>query len=263
MIGIGVILAVVLFMKRGRKAGYKEDSLFNMAIIAVVSGLLGAKILYIIVEIPSIIKQPSLILEEFNTGFVFYGGIIFGILAAYLYIRKLKWPFLKLWDIAAPAIPLAHAFGRVGCFFAGCCYGRETASFIGMQFNNSPYTPHGVSLIPTQIISSLGNLMIFVFLLWFDRAKKKNPGQTGALYLLLYSLFRFIIEIFRDDPRGSVFNIMSTSQFICIFVFAAGIFIMYKVSKSNASVCLEEPAGSEEQVVESEVQADEPKDEVK
>lgn len=230
MIGIGLVTAILFFMRRCKNRGYNEEIAFNLAIISSISGIIGAKLFYIIIELPQFLKNPGVMFKEFGAGFVVYGGIIFGILAAVWYTRIKKWPFLKIFDIAVPLIAMAQGFGRIGCFFAGCCYGRETSSFIGVEFNNSPYAPHGIHIIPTQLISSLGDFAIFGALLWFDNRKKRRDGQTGALYLILYSIGRFIIEIFRDDPRGTIFSIFSTSQFICIFTLIVGVVMYYKVS---------------------------------
>lgn len=246
MIGIGLIAAILLFTKRSKAEGYDEDASFNFAIICGISGILGAKLLYIIVEFPELIKDPILIIKNFSDGFVFYGGIFLGVFAGYTYTRIKKWHFLKIFDLAAPSIPLAHAFGRVGCFFAGCCYGKETDSFIGVEFNNSPFAPHNIHVIPTQIVSSIGNFIIFGILLWFDKKKRSRDGQTGALYLIVYSVFRFIVEFFRGDPRGTVGNILSTSQFICLFIFLIGVILMYRVSVGTQPAGVEIAAGSEE-----------------
>jgi len=246
MIGIGLIFAILLFMKRAKSNGYDEDSSFNFAILCGISGILGAKLLYIIVEFPEIIKEPYTIISDFRNGFVFYGGVFLGVLAGYLYVRFKKWSFIKTLDLVAPSIPLAQGFGRIGCFFAGCCYGKETSSFLGVELNNSPYAPHNVHLIPTQLISSIGNFILFGILLWFDKNKKTKDGQTGALYLILYSVFRFIVEFFRGDPRGSVAKVLSTSQFICIFVFIAGIIIMFKMPDIVVEGEVETAAGSED-----------------
>jgi prolipoprotein diacylglyceryl transferase len=228
MISIGIITAVYLFMKRGKDAGYDEDPLFNMAIIAIICGVIGSKLLFILTDLPDIIKEPSIIIKDFGNGFVFYGAVIGGIIAAYIYVRIKKWRFLTILDLIIPSVPLAQAFGRIGCFFAGCCYGIETSSFLGLEFNNSPFAPHDVQLLPTQVFSSIGNFIIFGILLWFDKKIKKRTGQTGAAYLILYSIARFTIEFFRGDFRGTVLKIFSTSQFICIFVFIAGIILMWK-----------------------------------
>jgi phosphatidylglycerol:prolipoprotein diacylglycerol transferase len=222
-----------------------------------VAGLVGSKVFYIITVLPDIINDPSLLIKEFNSGFVIYGGVIFGVLTGWWYARNRKWSFMKVFDIAAPLLAMAQGFGRIGCLFAGCCFGKETDSFLGIQFVHSPFAPNHVSLIPTQVISSLGDFAIAGVLMWFDLRRKKKDGHTGALYLILYSIGRFIIEIFRDDPRGSVFNIFSTSQFICIFVFIAGIILFYYVSRKYRLVS-EGAAASE---TEAEIMQNENKEE--
>lgn len=226
MMGLGIVLAVTFFLKRCKAEGYNEDSAFNMAIICCISGLLGAKLLFILTELPDFIKDPMSFVKNIGDGFVLYGAVIGGILAGYIYTRMKKWPFIKMLDMAVPLIAMAQGLGRIGCLFSGCCYGKETSAPWGLKFTNSPFAPNDVKLIPTQPISSLGNFIIFGILLWFDSRKKTRDGQTGALYLMLYSVGRFVIEFFRGDPRGTVFNVLSTSQFICIFVFAAGALLM-------------------------------------
>ncbi|MDI6619490.1 MAG: prolipoprotein diacylglyceryl transferase [Clostridiales bacterium] len=240
MMGIGIASAVILFEKKCKRLGFNEDSAFNAAIISVIGGLIGSKIFYYIVEYKEFLKNPLDMIKDFGNGFLIYGGVAGGVLAAYLYTRKKGWPFLKIFDIAAPFIALAQGFGRIGCLFAGCCYGKETRSVFSIRLNNSPFAPHDVNLIPTQIISSIVDFSIFAILIIFDNRKKnKNDGETGALYLLLYGIARFIIEYFRGDPRGTVFNIMSTSQFICIFAVAASI-IMFRIAANKRRKAIEE-----------------------
>lgn len=227
MISIGIIAGVLLLMKRSRKAGYNDDHIFNMVIIAIIAGVIGAKLFFIMTDIPQLSKDPSIIIKDFGNGFVFYGAIIGGIIAAYIYSRREKWDFLEVFDLTIPSIPLAQAFGRIGCFMAGCCYGRETNTNLYVVFKNSLYAPNGVHLIPTQIISSLGNFIIFGILLWIDRKERTKRGQLAAIYLIIYSIARYIIEYFRGDPRGTVFKVFSTAQFTCIFVFIAGIILYF------------------------------------
>lgn len=228
MISIGLIFAIYLLTKRGKKVGYDEDSIFNLAMIAVLCGMVGAKLLYVLVELPSIIKEPSLLYKDFGSGFVFYGAVLGGILGVYIYTRRKKWSFINILDLLAPSVPLAQAIGRIGCLFAGCCYGKETTSRWGIEFNNSLIAPHDVNLIPTQIISSIGDFIIFALVLWFDKYKKKKDGQSFGFYLILYSIARFTIEFLRGDDRGTVLKVFSTSQFICIFVFIAGLLLFFK-----------------------------------
>ncbi|MFZ5353138.1 MAG: prolipoprotein diacylglyceryl transferase [Bacillota bacterium] len=219
MIAIGVAFALLMAVKRAKKYDLDEDIIYGLGIVTLISGVAGAKLLYCIVEIKSIIADPSLILS--SGGFVIYGGIIGGVAAAILYCRFKKVSFMQYFNLAAPSVALAQGFGRIGCFLAGCCYGRETDSICGIAFHNSPYAPNGVKLIPTQLFSSAGSFLIAAVLIIYAR-KTSNKGNIGALYLVLYSVGRFIIEFFRNDHRGSI-GILSTSQFISIILLIIGI----------------------------------------
>ena len=131
-------------------------------------------------------------------------------------------PFLKYFDLVMPSVALAQGFGRIGCFLAGCCYGRETDSALGIVFHNSNYTPNDVKLLPTQLISSGLDFLLCAVLILLDR-KKKGDGQIAGAYLVLYSIGRFILEFYRGDLiRGNV-GALTTSQFIAIFVAMAGV----------------------------------------
>lgn len=220
MIGLGIVAAVLLFTNRASKEGYDEDSILNMIIIAIVSGVVGGKILYIITDIQAIIKEPEM-LKNFGSGFVIYGSIIGGVLAFYLYCKRKAWNFIKVFDIAIPSLPLAQGFGRIGCFLAGCCYGAVTDLPIGVEFKNSPFAPSGVHLHPTQIYSSIFDFALAAFLLWYYK-REHRQGRVFAMYMIIYSIGRFLVEFLRDDPRGAVGS-LSTSQFISLFVLILGI----------------------------------------
>lgn len=221
MIAVGVIAAYLVGEYRAKKHGLDSDKILSLVLWAVVGGLLGAKVLYVLTQLPQIIKDPS-ILKNVTDGFVVYGGIIGGIFSCIIYCRKKKLPFLKYFDLLMPSVALAQGFGRIGCFLAGCCYGRETTCPIGITFTNSAYAPNGVSLLPTQLISSGLDFLHFFVLIWFA-GKKKGDGQVAGLYLVFYSIGRFILEFFRGDLiRGSV-GALSTSQFISIFACIAGV----------------------------------------
>ena len=151
-----------------------------------------------------------------------YGGIIGGILAAWIYCKVAKLKFMKYFDLVMPSVALAQGFGRIGCFLAGCCYGKETESAFHIIFHDSAYAPNNVPLIPTQLISSGLDFLNCIFLMWFA-GKKKGDGQVAGLYLICYSVGRFVLEFFRGDlERGSVGS-LSTSQFIAIFTAIAGV----------------------------------------
>lgn len=225
MIAIGIMAAYLVGEYRAKKYKLEPDHVFYYVIWCVIGGFGGSKLLYFITDIKNIIADPGIMLN-FSDGWVVYGGIIGGILSAMLYSKIKKLNFLAYFDILIPSVALAQGFGRIGCFLAGCCYGRETHSPIGIVFHESSYAPNGISLLPTQLISSGLNFAHFFILIWFAKHKKAE-GQVGALYLILYSIGRFILEYYRGDLiRGSVGS-FSTSQFISIFTVIAGLALFF------------------------------------
>lgn len=223
MIAIGVIAAVWMAEKRAPKLGLVSDHIFNIAIWGVLGGVLGSKVLYWIVELPSILEDPSILLD-LGHGFVVYGGILGGILGGWLYCHVKKLNFLQYFDLVMPSVALAQGFGRIGCLLAGCCYGRETAGAFHIVFTQSQIAPNGVPLIPTQIISSAADFVHFAVLVWLAK-RVKGDGQVAGFYLIFYSIGRSLIELLRDDPRGNVGG-FSTSQFISLFILAVGIILV-------------------------------------
>ena len=221
MIAIGVIVAYSVGEYRAKKQGLSPDELFWLTISCLVGGIAGAKLLFYIVEIKSIIENPKLLLD-ITHGFVVYGGIIGGIGVGYLFCKIRKLNFLKYFDLVMPSIAIAQGFGRVGCMFAGCCYGRETDSWFHVIYETSEFAPNGVALIPTQLIMALLNFGHFFILAFLAKKVVKYSGQVAGCYLVFYSIGRFFLEYLRNDPRGNV-NILSTSQFISLFILAAGV----------------------------------------
>ncbi|MCI6996907.1 MAG: prolipoprotein diacylglyceryl transferase [Eubacterium sp.] len=221
MIAIGILAAYVTAEYRAKKHGLDPDKIFYLVIWAVVGGFAGAKVLYFLTRLKDIMENPRVLLDLAD-GFVVYGGIIGGIFSAMAYCKIKKMPFLKYFDLVMPSVALAQGFGRIGCFLAGCCYGRETDSALGIVFHNSSYAPNDVKLLPTQLISSGLDFLLCAVLILLDR-KKKGDGQIAGAYLVLYSIGRFILEFYRGDLiRGNV-GALTTSQFIAIFVAMAGV----------------------------------------
>ena len=232
MIAIGILCCVAMASYRAKKNGLDQEAIVDIGIYGVIGGFLGAKILYVIVEFKTFIKDPKTVLG--SEGFVVYGGIIAGFLTAIVYCRIKKLYFLEYFDLAVASISMAQGFGRIGCFLAGCCYGRETNSVLSVTFQNSDFAPNHVALIPTQLYSSVLDFLHFGILLYIAR-RKKADGQVAAFYLIFYSIGRFVLEFFRGDLiRGSVGS-LSTSQFISLFILAAGIAILItRTKKKNA-----------------------------
>jgi phosphatidylglycerol:prolipoprotein diacylglycerol transferase len=230
MIAIGIIVAATLFINKGKKKGFDEDSLLNLIIFAIVGGIIGGKGLFIITELKDIIKEPRILLD-FGYGFVIYGAIGGGALAMYLYCRRKGWNIIKMLDMTVPALAIAQGFGRIGCFLAGCCYGAETTLPIGVKFPKGSLAPAGIDLHPTQIYSSIFDFLLGFLLIYYSK-EERETGKVMGLYLIIYSIGRFLVEFLRNDPRGNV-GVLSTSQFIAIFTLVFGIIIFnnYKVFK--------------------------------
>ena len=221
MIAIGILAAYVTAEYRAKKHGLDPDKIFYLVIWAVVGGFAGAKVLYFLTRLKDIMENPRVLLDLAD-GFVVYGGIIGGIFSAMAYCKIKKMPFLKYFDLVMPSVALAQGFGRIGCFLAGCCYGRETDSALGIVFHNSSYAPNNVKLLPTQLISSGLDFLLCAVLILLDR-KKKGDGQIAGAYLVLYSIGRFILEFYRGDLIRGTVGALTTSQFIAIFVAMAGV----------------------------------------
>lgn len=235
MIAIGIFSAYFLAEYRARKIGLDAEAIFGLTCWAVVAGLIGGKILYYITTFQEIQKDPSLLLQVAD-GFVIYGALIGGVLGVVFYCKWKKLNCLSYFDLAVPSVALAQGFGRIGCFLAGCCYGRETDSPFAIVFHASDYAPNGIPLVPTQLISSGLNFIHFAILIVFAKKYKKGEGQVAGMFFALYSAGRFFLEFLRGDAeRGSV-GILSTSQFIAIFMFLFGWVLFFYFGKQGRNV---------------------------
>lgn len=219
MIAIGVIVAVLVAIYRAKKAGIDPEVVLDLVLIGLICGFGGGKILYLIVEWKDFIKSPMTYLG--GGGFVVYGGIILAMIVGAVYFTLKKKDPLIVMDLIMPEVSIAQGFGRIGCFLAGCCYGRITDSVFGVVFPEGSLAPAGVKLIPTQLIMSAGNFLIAGILL-IAATKLKKRGQILSLYLILYAIGRFAVEFLRNDHRGAV-GVFSTSQFISLFIVIIGI----------------------------------------
>jgi phosphatidylglycerol:prolipoprotein diacylglycerol transferase len=195
-----------------------------MGVYVLIAGLLGAKLLLLVVEWPYYSRHPGELLSLFQSGGVFYGGLLAALPVAWWYARRHSLPGWATADVLAPAVALGQAVGRLGCFAAGCCYGRPTSVPWAVTFRD-PYagrtvgTPLDVALHATQLYESMAALALFGFLLWLSR-RRRFPGQVALAYIGLYAGARFVIEFFRGDAaRGVVFGgALSTSQFIALLL---------------------------------------------
>jgi len=218
----GFLIAIYISQVRYKKAGGElKDFIQSLAVWIIVSGLIGARLLYIIVEFDDFVKHPLNYIFA-REGFVFYGGLIGGLCGGAWIIKKSNQNFFTIADILAPSIPVAQALGRVGCFLNGCCYGEECHLPIAIVLPAVDNIPR----FPVQIIESLACIAISLILWTLDKYKR-FIGTTFLFYLILYSALRFLLEFLRDDFRGSLFGLISTSQFISMILFFGAFILLY------------------------------------
>lgn len=258
MIVIGIVSGVWLASMLAKRRGISPEFIQDLAMWALLSGFLGARLVFIIIEL---LNNTSATLSELifsRGGFVFQGGAFVAIVVCAWYILKHKQPIFEVADIAAPALVLAHAFGRIGCFFSGCCYGltcsnpadHPVLSKVAVQyplltdaagkpldmFNYAYFeqlrTHVGLAaplpIVPVQLFESAGNFLICAFLVWMWH-KRRFSGQVAALYLGLYAVLRFSLEFLRgDSERGLWFGgSLTTGQINSLIMLAAALALWF------------------------------------
>jgi phosphatidylglycerol:prolipoprotein diacylglycerol transferase len=225
---LGILTAVALSEYRYRRVGGEPGVIMDLALPVVIGVLIGARILFIIVERAYYVQNPAEIFMLWKGGLVFYGGLIGGALAFLITARVKK---LNVWgvaDIVAPGVALGHALGRMGCFFAGSCYGRPTDVAWAVTYtdpNSLARDILGIPVHPTQLYSA-AFLVLLSAILVFIGTRSAFKGQVIASYGILYGTFRFFIEFLRGDPRGTVALAditLSTSQAVSLLLVPASL----------------------------------------
>jgi phosphatidylglycerol:prolipoprotein diacylglycerol transferase len=173
-------------------------------------------------------QNPIQIFKIWEGGLVFYGGLLLAVMVAIGYMKWHQLPIWRLADLISPLVALGLSFGRIGCFFAGCCYGKETSLPWAIVFKNpNSLARLNAPLHPTQLYEAASSMAIFFFLSWIEK-RKTYDGQIFSLFLFLYSVARFFIEILRGDPRGFLFGgLLSTSQAISILLAIFSLFMLF------------------------------------
>lgn len=231
---IGIVFAFILGFTLCKVLKHNTDDFIIVCAYLLTFGIFGAKILFIIVSFKDIdFKWVFANLENFNSflgsGFIFYGGLIGGLIA-FLFIKLIhKIPIYNYIKIITPCLAVAHAFGRIGCSFAGCCYGKKTLSNFYFIYSHSISAPNNVKLLPVQGIESV--FLFSMAILFTILVLKKVKLNIPALYIVVYSVFRFIIEFWRGDVARGFLGFFSTSQLIS-FIFIISIFIDFLIKKS-------------------------------
>jgi phosphatidylglycerol:prolipoprotein diacylglycerol transferase len=235
--------AIMITVKLAGRDRLPRERIYDLCLWMLLASLIGSKVLMLFTE-PDYREHPSLLfsLDFLRSGGVFYGGLIGAVVTGYFLMRRYKLPWWKTADACAPGIALGNVLGRQGCFSAGCCWGKPTTLPWGVKFTALGHeitgVPTGVYLHPTQLYESFSMLIVFFFLLWLHR-RRRFSGQVILFYALIYAAVRFVIEFFRDDPRGDILGLttltgLSTSQLIGIVV-GIGALVVLIVRWRNAA----------------------------
>ncbi len=230
-IAVGLAIGIYLAYREGRRRGLDGGRVLDLAFWLVVAGLIGSRVAYVVVNARDFVRlcregehwlrDCTSPFQVWEGGLVFYGGVAAAALVALVFARRERWSFGDVGDLTAPALAIGHAFGRLGCFAAGCCFGKETASPIGVSFPRGSVAfdvlertggvPLGAGetppLHPTQLYEAFGELAIFGLLYALTPRLRRRPGALLAVYLGCYAVLRFVVEIFRGDTlRGYLFQ---------------------------------------------------------
>jgi phosphatidylglycerol:prolipoprotein diacylglycerol transferase len=238
LLAAAYLLGLQFALIRARARGLDAQRVMDLGIWIIVSALVGAKLLLLVVDFDQFSRNPSDLLGLARSGGVFYGGLIAAVIVALVYLRRHKLPLWTTTDVFAPGIALGHIVGRLGCLLAGCCFGRPTSVPWAITFTNPAAaanvgTPLNIPLHPTQLYEAGAELIILVFLLLWERRSTGFPGRTFWSYMLLYGVSRFVIELYRGDSRGMVFDALSTSQFVSVILVPLSIIMLFLLSRRS------------------------------
>jgi len=221
----GIAMAAIVGLIISRKRKIPTFDMVSSAVYAMIGALLGAKILFWAVSFKEIIglfklyPVEDVLFSIIKGGFVFYGGLIGGALGLFIYVKQFKMRLSDFVDVFATVIPLGHAIGRVGCFFAGCCYGIEYHGPFSHTYTESlGTTPVGVPLLPVQLIESACLIVLFFIMIYLFFKKASVGYFCASVYAIGYSIIRFTLEFFRGDKERGVLMGLSTSQWISVMI---------------------------------------------
>jgi phosphatidylglycerol:prolipoprotein diacylglycerol transferase len=244
LLAAAYLLGLQFALVRARARGLDPNRIMDLGIWIIVSALVGAKLMLVVVERDKFGWSVAEMMNLFRSAGVFYGGLIAAVAVAFWYLWRHKMPLWTVTDVFAPGIALGHAIGRMGCLFAGCCFGKPTTMPWGITFTN-PFaaqnvgTTLGVPLHPTQLYEAGAELLILALLLFTEKKGRPYPGRTFWTYMLLYGISRFIIEIYRGDVRGTIdflWGPLSTSQFVSVIIVPVSLVMLAVLARRGGPV---------------------------
>lgn len=231
LISLSFVVSILWIIKRAKNAQLNLNPVIDLLLTMMVAGFVGARLFQVLYEDPRFyISNPTAIFKFWQGGFVFYGGFLGALVAAVLFYKWKNYDFWRLADVMAPPLALGYSIGRWGCFFAGCCYGKLSNAPWAITFPQWSESPAGVPLHPTQIYSSLTELISLFILLVLQKKPlwAKNKGVLFGTWLIFHGFGRVFVEQFRGDFRGeNVFN-LSISTWISFIIIIGGAVVIAK-----------------------------------
>ncbi|NPV79826.1 MAG: prolipoprotein diacylglyceryl transferase [Firmicutes bacterium] len=226
-VAVAFVVGTIFGIIQAKRRGISIEAIIDIALYSCIAGIVGARIVYVLLDLPVYLSEPMEILRLRDGGLSFHGGLFTAILVGIWYCRRHKVSAWEIADIAAPSVALGYSIARIGCFLNGCCFGVTT---------NLPWAlkcaAYDQSLRhPTQIYAAIGSLMIFAILM-ISRKSRHFPGYLMFFYVFLYSILRFVVEIFRDVPR--FLGPLSITQVVSI-VLALGSFLCISILSNQAA----------------------------
>ena len=235
LVALGFLAGLAITVRLARRVGLASEKVTNLAVYCAIAGIFGAKLFMFLFDAREYLSHPAEIfsLESLRAAGVFHGGFLAALVVAALYIRRQRLPLWPTMDVFAPGISLGHAIGRLGCFAAGCCWGKACSLPWGVYFHSDEAAPVPLNtpLHPVQLYESAANLIIFG-ILYRRFQRPHSPGGVIGLYLVLYSTARFLIEFFREHEQ-SLIGPFSITQWLAIGFCAMGVVILFRARQTR------------------------------
>ncbi|MBN3038646.1 MAG: prolipoprotein diacylglyceryl transferase [Candidatus Omnitrophica bacterium] len=228
MVACAFIVGTYLASREAIRQNIPEQKIVDIALILAISGIVGGRLLYVLQNFDFYLKYPLQIIMLHKGGLSFFGGLFFALICMLFFLKLQNLPVLKTVDLFTPYLALGHAIGRIGCLLNGCCYGKQTSHFFALYF-----PADNIPRYPVQVYSSLGLVVIFIILrFWQERLRDKPrfQGQIFIFYCFLYSMMRFFMEYLRGDHQP-VFAGVNVYQLVSIVIFIFSGALLWKRRK--------------------------------
>jgi len=262
MVAAGLLVSIQLAAWRARKRGLSADAIYDLALCAVISGFLSARLLYIFLNFRGFLESPADYVFS-RSGFVFLGGFVGAALCCIAFLQWKRMPVLLTADTVVPSLALGHAFGRIGCHLAGCCWGGVCSveplairmgrhiQPDGYPFENAleaqiaegllaPDATLSLPIWPVQLLEAFGLAAICGGLILYGM-RDRTPGRTLAMYLIAYPILRFALEFLRGDLYRGVFGALSTSQILSLAILPVGVWLWVKAGRDARKAAATRP----------------------